>query len=188
MLRIKLSRRGKKKQPVYRILVIEKQKDPWGTFIENVGIYNPRTEPDTVELKEDRIKHWLSVGAKPTNTVHNLLVDAGIITEKKVRGSNLGKKYKEKVKAEAEAAKEAEAKAKESDSAEATPDKEAEAPKESDSAEASSDKEAKAEEPKAEEKPAEAESSSAEAADDKKKEEPKSEEKKEDTSAEEKSE
>jgi len=96
MLRIKLSRRGKKKQPIFRILVIEKQKDPWGDFLENVGTYNPRDKENRLTLKEDRIKHWISVGAQPTPTVHNLLVDAGVISEKKVRGSNLGKKFKEK--------------------------------------------------------------------------------------------
>ncbi len=142
MLRIKLSRRGKKKQPIFRILVIEKQKDPWGDFLENVGTYNPRLTENAVTLKEDRVKHWLSVGAQPTPTVHNLLVDAGIITEKKVRGSNLGSAYKKKVKDEAEKVKEEALAEKE---AAAAAKAEAEAPKE----------EAPAEEAPAEEKKAE---------------------------------
>jgi len=165
MLRIKLSRRGKKKQPIFRILVMDRAKDPWGDFLENVGTWNPRTEPNSLTLKEERIKHWLEQGAKPTNTVHNLLVDAGIIKEKKVRASNLGKKYKEKVKAEAEAAKESEAKAKESTSApeEAPAAKEVEAPTE--------------EAPKEEAKPEEKKNETP--AEEKKEEEPKAEEKKE---------
>lgn len=149
MLRIKLSRRGKKKQPIYRILVIEKQKDPWGDFIENVGTYNPRLSENTTSLKEDRVKHWLSVGAQPTPTVHNILVDAGIIKEKKVRGSNLGKKYKDKLKEEAEKAKEAAA---EAEAAKEAAKAEAEAPKEAESAEAAPEGEAPKEETKAEEK------------------------------------
>lgn len=145
MLRIKLSRRGKKKQPIYRILVIEKQKDPWGDFLENVGTYNPRDKENRLTLKEDRIKHWMSVGAQPTPTVHNLLVDAGLIKEKKVRGSNLGKKFKEGVKAEAEKAKEEAQAAKET--AEAPKE---EAPAETDKSAETPSEEAK-EEPKVEE-------------------------------------
>ena len=157
MLRIKLSRRGKKKQPFYRILVMEKSKDPWGTFLENVGTYNPRDKENKVTLVEDRIKYWISVGAQPTPTVHNLLVDAGIIKEKKVRGSNLGKKYKDKVKAEAEKAKEEKLAAKEAAaspaSAEATAGEPKEEKAENAPADAITDKpaEEKAEEPKAEE-------------------------------------
>lgn len=98
MLRIKLSRVGKKKQPIYRIRVIERQRDPWGKFIENVGTYNPRSEPKALELNEERIKHWISVGAQPTDTVHNLLVGAGIISDKKRNVSKLGKKAKEAAK------------------------------------------------------------------------------------------
>jgi len=174
MLRIKLSRRGKKKQPIFRILVIEKQKDPWGDFIENVGTYNPRLAENGITLKEDRVKHWLSVGAQPTPTVHNLLVDAGIISEKKVRGSNLGSAFKKKVKEDAEKAKEAAAA--EADAAKEKKEAakaEAEAPKESDSAEATPDKEAPADKKPVEEKKEE------------KAEEPKAEEKKEESAKEE---
>lgn len=153
MLRIKLSRRGKKKQPIYRILVMEKSKDPWGTFLENVGTYNPRDKENKVTLVEDRIKHWISVGAQPTPTVHNLLVDAGIIKEKKVRGSNLGKKYKDKVKAEAEKAKEGKSAEKEAAKAPADEPKEEATPK----AEEAKPDEKPAEEEKKEEAPTSAE-------------------------------
>ena len=140
MLAIKLTRTGRKKQPCYRVIVSPKHQDPWGKATEIVGHYNPRDKESGVILKEDRIKHWLSVGAQPTETVHNMLVTAGIIDAKKVKASSLGKKYKKKIadekaaeqekaqkaKEEAEAAKQAEkeaadAKAKESAEAEAKP-------------------------------------------------------------------
>lgn len=157
MLRIKLSRRGKKKQPIYRIIVTERSKDPWGDYLENVGTWNPRTEPNSLSLKEDRVKHWLSVGAQPTDTVHNLLVDAGVISDKKVRASNLGKKYKEQVKAEAEKAKEeklaaAEAKKAEEEAAKAAAEAPAEETKPEDAPTEAPAEEAKPEEKAAEEK------------------------------------
>lgn len=131
MLKIKLSRVGKRKQPIYRLLIVEKQKDPWGTYIENVGEYNPRTQPPTIKLNEERIKYWMSVGAQPTDTVHNMLVTAGMIKEKKRNVSKLGKFAREEVtkaaaeakkaKMEAAAAKKAEAEAKAAPAAEAAP-------------------------------------------------------------------
>jgi small subunit ribosomal protein S16 len=107
MLRIKLSRVGKRKQPSYRILVTERQRDPWGKFIENVGTYNPLTNPATIKLNEERIKHWLSVGAQPTDTVHNMLVSAGIVNDKKRNVSALGKEAREAKAKVAEEAKKA---------------------------------------------------------------------------------
>jgi len=85
MVKICLSRFGKKKQPTYRIIVVDKRRDPWGGYLENLGTYNPRTEPKTIALKEERIRFWLERGAAPSTTVWNLLVDAKIITEKKQR-------------------------------------------------------------------------------------------------------
>lgn len=131
MLKIKLSRVGKRKQPTFRLLIVEKQKDPWGTYIENVGTYNPRTEPNSLNLNEERIKYWMSVGAKPTDTVHNLLVTAGIVKDKKRNVSKLGTKAREERAKAAEEAKkakmEAAAKAKADKEAAAVPS--AEAPK-----------------------------------------------------------
>ncbi|MEA3248827.1 MAG: 30S ribosomal protein S16 [Patescibacteria group bacterium] len=92
MLVIRLSRVGKKKQPTYRIVVQEKQRDPWGTSVEIVGNYNPLTEPKTIVLKEDRIKHWIAQGAQPSDTVHNLLVDAKVISDSKRRATTHDKK------------------------------------------------------------------------------------------------
>ena len=129
MLKIKLSRVGKRKQPTFRLLVIEHQKDPWGTYIENIGHFDPRHKEETMNLNAERINYWISVGAKPTDTVHNLLVTAGIIKDKKRNVSKLGKiAREERAKTEADAKKvkmEAAAKKKESASAEAPADKEA---------------------------------------------------------------
>jgi len=69
MLRIRLRRVGAKKQPSYRIVVTEKSAPRDGKFVEVVGFYNPRTEPETVTIKEERVMHWLSVGAQPSDAV-----------------------------------------------------------------------------------------------------------------------
>ena len=79
MLAIKLSRVGKKKQPAYRVVVTEKARDPWGRNNEIVGFYDPLSTPKEIRFEEDRVKYWLSQGAQPTDTVHNLLVNAGVI-------------------------------------------------------------------------------------------------------------
>ena len=102
MLNIRLSRRGKKKQPSYRIIVLEKRKDPRGDFLEDLGYYNPFSKKR--ELKKERIKYWLSKGAQPSNTVHNLLVDEKIISAAKVKIVKL--KKKQEVKEEQAAVKE----------------------------------------------------------------------------------
>jgi len=87
MIVIRLTRIGKKKQPAYRVVVQDKRRDPWGASIEIVGNYNPRTKPKTIVFKEDRIKHWLEQGAQPSDTVHNLLVDAKLIKGAKRRAT-----------------------------------------------------------------------------------------------------
>lgn len=81
MLSIRFTRTGKKKQPYFRVILTERQKDPWGKYIELLGNYNPRTKE--AKLKEDRIKYWLSVGAQATVSIHNLLVKLNIIEGKK---------------------------------------------------------------------------------------------------------
>ncbi len=80
MLRIRLRRTGKKKQASYRVVVADQDAPRDGAFVEIVGHYNPRSEPQTVVLKEDRVKHWLAVGAQPSETVHRLLFKQGITT------------------------------------------------------------------------------------------------------------
>ena len=107
MLAIKLSRFGKKKQTTYRIIVLEKSKDPWGDFKENLGTYNPRTKK--LDIKADRIKHWISQGAQPTDTIFNILVAEGVIDGKKRRVSRISKKRQAKLDEKAKEAKEKEA-------------------------------------------------------------------------------
>ena len=64
---------GKKKQPTYRIVVIEKKNARNGTFVEIVGHYNPRQEPAAITMKADRIQYWLSKGAQPSDTVRSFI-------------------------------------------------------------------------------------------------------------------
>ncbi len=92
MLAIRLSRIGKKKQPIFRVVISEKTKDTVGTYLELLGQYNPHT--NKAELAADRIKYWLSKGAQPSGTVHNLLVDQKIIDAPKFKVANIKKKEK----------------------------------------------------------------------------------------------
>ncbi|WP_419807143.1 30S ribosomal protein S16 [Terriglobus sp.] len=73
---IRLARVGARKQPYYRVVVIEKDRARNGRSIEVVGTYNPRTEPATVNLKQDRIAYWKSVGAQPSDIVAKLIAKA----------------------------------------------------------------------------------------------------------------
>ncbi len=73
MVMIRLARVGARKQPYYRVVVIEKDRARNGRSIEVVGTYNPRTEPATVNLKHERIDYWKSVGAQPSEIVAKLI-------------------------------------------------------------------------------------------------------------------
>lgn len=73
MLMIRLSRTGARKQPHYRVVVIEKERARNGRPVEVVGTYNPRTSPASIELKRDRIDYWVSKGAKLSNRVGKLV-------------------------------------------------------------------------------------------------------------------
>jgi len=73
---IRLARVGARKQPYYRIVVIEKDRARNGRSIEVVGTYNPRTEPKTVTLKHDRIAYWTGVGAQMSEIVAKLVKNA----------------------------------------------------------------------------------------------------------------
>jgi len=77
MVKIRLRRVGAKKQPSYRVVVADSHSPRDGRFIETIGFYNPRTEPPTVEVKEDRALYWLSQGAQPTDAVGGLLTRLG---------------------------------------------------------------------------------------------------------------
>ncbi len=78
MLKIRLARVGKKRQPAYRVVIADARKPRDGAFVEIVGHYNPRTEPTTFEVDEDKVKDWLSKGAQPTERVGKLLAAKGI--------------------------------------------------------------------------------------------------------------
>jgi small subunit ribosomal protein S16 len=73
---IRMARMGARKQPYYRVVVIEKERARNGRALEVVGTYNPRTTPASVELKRDRIEHWVSKGARLSDTVRRLLAKA----------------------------------------------------------------------------------------------------------------
>jgi len=69
---------GKKKQPIYKVVAADARSPRDGKFLEAVGIYNPLTNPHTIDLKEDRINYWLDNGAQPTDTVKSLFNQTGI--------------------------------------------------------------------------------------------------------------
>lgn len=79
MVKIRLRRTGAKKKPTYRVVVADSRAPRDGRFIEIIGHYNPRTEPNTVKIHEDRVLHWLSVGAQPTDIVRKLLEQQGTL-------------------------------------------------------------------------------------------------------------
>ena len=78
-VKIRLSRHGKKKAPFYRLLVTDSHSPRDGRFIENIGTYNPLTEPAEIKVDAERANYWLSKGALPSETVKGLLVKAGVI-------------------------------------------------------------------------------------------------------------
>lgn len=79
MVKIRLRRVGAKGQPSYRLVVADARAPRGGRFIEVVGFYNPRTEPETVEIDEGRTLYWLSVGAQPSESVARLLKNRGTL-------------------------------------------------------------------------------------------------------------
>ncbi len=107
MLMIRLQRVGKKKQPTYRLIVSEKTKDTHDKYVELLGSFNPHLKEGGFLPKADRIKYWISVGAQPSDTVRNLLINAGVITGKKSKSVFLSgarkAKLEEKKKAKIEA-------------------------------------------------------------------------------------
>lgn len=79
MVRIRLRRVGSKKQPSYRIVVADSRSPRDGRYIEVIGFYNPRTEPATMTVKEDRALYWLNVGAQPSEAVERILKKLGTL-------------------------------------------------------------------------------------------------------------
>lgn len=77
-VKIRLKRLGKKKAPFYRIIVADSRSPRDGKFIEEIGTYDPTTEPSTVKVNEELAQKWLSNGAQPTETVAKLFKAAGV--------------------------------------------------------------------------------------------------------------
>ncbi len=77
-VKLRLRRMGKKKQPIYKIVAADARSPRDGKFLEAIGIYNPLTEPHSVDINEDRALYWLEAGAQPTETVRSLLRSQGI--------------------------------------------------------------------------------------------------------------
>lgn len=94
MLIIRFLRVGKKNQPSFKVVVTDKRNSPrGGRFVEEVGFYNPLTKEKV--LKKERVKYWIGQGAKPSDTVHNLLVKEGVLKTAKIPKHKKSKKKKE---------------------------------------------------------------------------------------------
>lgn len=102
MLSIRLSRTGRRKQPSYRLIVVEKARDPWGKYLELLGHYNPRSKE--LVCQAERVKHWLSHGAQASATAHNLLLRHGVVVGKTERKVRLSGKRRSKLAEKAKAA------------------------------------------------------------------------------------
>ncbi len=139
-LKIRLTRQGAKKRPFYRIVVADVRSPRDGRYIEILGTYNPmlaKDDENRVTLKEDRIKHWLGVGAKPTDRVSGFLAAASLgekiernnpqKAKPKAKAQERLREAEEAAKAAAEAAAEAEAPAEEAPAEEAPAEEAAEA-------------------------------------------------------------
>jgi small subunit ribosomal protein S16 len=82
--KIRLTRLGKKKQPTYRVVVMDSRKPRDGKYIEQLGVYDPRQEPSVVTIDNERALHWLNTGAQPTERARKLLEISGAWTQFKV--------------------------------------------------------------------------------------------------------
>jgi small subunit ribosomal protein S16 len=95
-VKIRLMRMGMKKAPTYRVVVADSRSPRDGRFIENIGTYNPATEPSSIQIDTDKARAWIAKGAQPTEAVANLLAVAGVegIAEKKAAAKALrAKRY-----------------------------------------------------------------------------------------------
>jgi small subunit ribosomal protein S16 len=72
-VRVRLTRVGSKKNPIWRVVVADQRSPRDGRFIETIGHYNPQTEPSTIRIDEERLQHWIARGAQPTGTVKQLM-------------------------------------------------------------------------------------------------------------------
>lgn len=96
---IRLQRIGKPKAPTFRFVVSDKRKDTQGASIEILGHCNLQTNPPKVEVKKERAQYWISKGAQCSDTVHNIFVNAGVVTGAKKRVSTITKKRAAKITA-----------------------------------------------------------------------------------------
>ena len=85
MIKLRLRRMGAKKRPSYRIVAADSRSPRDGRIIESLGYYDPLTEPSTVKVNEDRVRHWLSVGAQPSDTVRDILRRQGLVADDPTR-------------------------------------------------------------------------------------------------------
>ena len=123
-LRIRLARGGAKKRPFYRIVVADSRSPRDGRFIEKIGTYNPmvaKDHPERIKLDEERAKHWISVGATPSDRVARFLGQANIIAVPAIREQTKKNQPKAKAQERLKAAEEAKAAAA-AEAAQATPD------------------------------------------------------------------
>lgn len=88
-VKLRLRRMGKKKQPIYKVVAADSRSPRDGKFIEAIGMYNPLTNPATIDFNEDRVLYWLGVGAQPTDTVKSLLSKKGVLLKKELKKQGL---------------------------------------------------------------------------------------------------
>ena len=103
MVRLRLRRIGLKGQPTYRIVATDKESPRDGRFLEILGFYNPRTQPATIHIKEDRAYEWMKNGAQPTESVAQVFKTAGVLDrfERFKKGESVETLVKEAEEAEA---------------------------------------------------------------------------------------
>lgn len=91
MVRIRLSRVGSKRQPSYRVVAMEREAPRDSKALEILGFYNPRTKPETISLKEDRIFEWMKNGAQPSDSAAQVFKSAGLLAryERYKKGESL---------------------------------------------------------------------------------------------------
>lgn len=139
MLRIRLTRVGKKNSPAYRVVVADKKRAVKRKFIEILGHYNPTLNPKEIVINKERAIFWMNLGAKPSDTVNNLMCDLGILDKKEKISKVYGKKFSKKAIKEGadkepevkeEVAAEAPAEEEKAETEETTPEAKAETPAE----------------------------------------------------------
>ena len=103
MVRLRLRRIGLKGQPTYRVVAADSESPRDGRFLEILGFYNPRTQPSTIHLKEERVYHWMKNGALPTESVAQVFKSAGVLDrwERFKKGESVETLLKEAEQAEA---------------------------------------------------------------------------------------